>query len=108
MEEKCYVEVKNVSLVEADGDYYFPDAVTERGRKHLYELQNMVKQGNRAIMFYVIQRNDGKVFRPAEHIDPAYANALREASSNGVEVLAYRAEVTPEYIDIAEPVPIEL
>jgi len=106
--QKCYVEVKNVSLVEDDGDYYFPDAVTERGRKHLHELQNMVKEGNRAAMFFVIQRSDGKVFHPAQHIDPAYSNTLREASLNGVELLAYRAEVTPEFIDIAEAIPIEL
>ena len=106
--ETCYVEVKNVTLVEDDGGYYFPDSVTERGRKHLYELIDMVKQGHRSVMFYVIQRGDGNLFRPATHIDPAYAAALKEAVKNGVEIIAYRAEVSPEKIEIVAPVPWEL
>ncbi|TFG95703.1 MAG: DNA/RNA nuclease SfsA, partial [Calditrichales bacterium] len=100
--------VKNVTLVEDDGGYYFPDSVTERGRKHLYELIDMVKQGHRSVMFYVIQRGDGNLFRPATHIDPAYAAALKEAVENGVEIIAYRAEVSPEKIEIVAPVPWEL
>jgi sugar fermentation stimulation protein A len=98
--QRCYVEVKNVTLVEADGDYYFPDAVTERGRKHLLELSDMVSQGHRAVMFYIIQRSDGKTFKPAKHIDPAYAESLRQAHSNGVEIIVYGADVNPERINI--------
>lgn len=94
----CYTEVKNVTLVEEDGFYYFPDSVTERGRKHLYELIEMVKQGHRAVMFYVIQRNDGTIFKPAAHIDPAYAVSLKEAYAKGVEIMVYQAEVKPESI----------
>ena len=104
----CYIEIKNVTLVEDDGNYYFPDAVTTRGRKHLYELMEMVKQGHRAVMLYVIQRSDGKIFKPAKHIDPDYTEALKEAHKNGVEILAYRAEVSPQEIRIAEPVKWEI
>jgi sugar fermentation stimulation protein A len=103
--QKCYVEVKNVTLVEEDGCYYFPDAVTERGRKHLYELIEMVGQGHRSVMFYLIQRNDGSVFKPASHIDPKYSESLREALNRGVEIMVYQAEVTPESIVIKEKIP---
>lgn len=96
----CYIEVKNVTLVEEDGFYRFPDSVTERGRKHLYELAEMVKQGHRAVMLYVIQRNDGSIFRPAERIDPAYSESLREVHQLGVEILPYRADVTPGKIEL--------
>jgi sugar fermentation stimulation protein A len=101
----CYVEVKNVTLVENDGYYYFPDSVTERGRKHLFELMDMVDQGHRAVMLYIIQRSDGTRFKPAAHIDPAYAESLNEANMKGIEILAYRAEVRPELIEIKETVP---
>ena len=74
----CYVEVKNVTLVEEDGFYKFPDAVTERGRKHLSELLDVVKAGGRAVMLYVIQRSDGTIFKPAYEIDPAYGARLKE------------------------------
>jgi len=94
--ELCYVEVKNVTLLADDGYYAFPDAVTERGRKHLDELMNVVKAGHRAAMLYVISRSDGISFRAAHEIDPAYAAALTEAISAGVEVYAWRAHVSPE------------
>ncbi len=107
-ERLCYVEVKNVSLVENDGHYQFPDAVTERGRKHLYELGEMVSQGHRAVMLFLIQRSDGHIFKPAKSIDPDYAAALVEAFKNGVEILPYRAEVSPEKIEIVERIGYEL
>lgn len=100
----CYVEVKNVTLVESDGNYYFPDAVTERGRKHLYELINVVKSGNRAVMMFVVQRDDGDTFRPAAHIDPAYTKALREAYEKKVEILVYRAQVDPQKIELVQEI----
>ena len=103
-EKKCYVEVKNVTLVEADGGYYFPDAVTERGRKHLLELAAMTTAGYRAVMLYIIQRSDGHIFRPAAHIDPAYAAGLQQAHQQGVEILVYRAEVNPQKIEIVEKI----
>ncbi|MBD3225071.1 MAG: DNA/RNA nuclease SfsA [Caldithrix sp.] len=107
-EQKCYVEVKNVTLVEEDGFYKFPDAVTERGRKHLYELLSMKKAGNRAVMLYVVQRNDGTIFKPAVDIDANYAQALREAHRNGVEILVYQAEVNPNIIYIKQAIQYSL
>jgi sugar fermentation stimulation protein A len=100
----CYVEIKNVTLVEEDGCYYFPDSVTERGRKHLLELSAMVKAGHRAVLLFIIQRSAGSFFKPAAHIDPVYARALYQAHQQGVEILVYRAEVSPEKIELAEPV----
>lgn len=103
---RCYVEVKNTTLVDGAGAFMFPDAVTERGRKHLYELADMVAQGHRAAVVFLVQRADGEYFRPAREIDPAFADALAEAAASGVEVLAYRAEVAPERIEVVEPVPL--
>ncbi|MEN8255643.1 MAG: DNA/RNA nuclease SfsA [Verrucomicrobiota bacterium] len=100
----CYVEVKNVTLLADDGCYAFPDAVTERGRKHLDELVDAVKAGHRAAMLYVIPRSDGTTFRPAHEIDPAYAEALDSAMAAGVEAHAWRADASPEGIRLKKQV----
>jgi sugar fermentation stimulation protein A len=102
--ELCYVEVKNVTLLADDGCYAFPDAVTERGRKHLNELIEVVKAGHRAAMLFVIPRSDGSFFRAANKIDPAYADALDAAKAAGVEIYAWRADVSPEEIRLVEAV----
>jgi len=102
---KCFVEIKNVTLVE-DAVGLFPDAISERGTKHLRELTTVVKQGNRGIIFYCLQRNDAWEIRPADMIDPVYGKTLREAISQGVEALAYRAHVTTEEIYLCEPLPV--
>ena len=101
-DQLCYVEVKNVTLVEDDAFYKFPDAVTERGRKHLYDLLEVVKSGQRAVMLFVIQRSDGTIFKPADEIDPLYGQVLREVHEQGVEILAYRAQVSPQSIELTE------
>lgn len=88
----CYVEVKSTTLCEK-GVAMFPDAVTERGRKHLAGLSRAVKEGFRAVQFFCIARADVKEFRPAEHIDPAYSRALCEAQQSGVEVMAFTTEI---------------
>ncbi len=106
--QKCYVEIKNVTLVEQDGFYKFPDSVTTRGLKHLHELGDMVKQGHRAVMLYCIQRSDGTEFRPASEIDPKYATALKEAYRDGVEILAYRADISPESIELKHKTEFDL
>ncbi len=103
----CYVEVKNVTLLADDGCYTFPDAVTERGRKHLLELIDVVKAGHRAAMLYVVPRSDGNGFRAAHEIDPAYAKALDVAVSAGVEVYAWQAEVSPQACDLAIPITVK-
>jgi sugar fermentation stimulation protein A len=103
----CYVEVKNVTLVEG-GRALFPDAVTLRGQKHLRELEEVVRNGSRGIIFFVVQRGDADVVAPADCIDPHYGELLRRAVSFGVEALAYRALVTPETIVIKERLQVYL
>ena len=93
----CYVEVKNVTLVE-DGIAYFPDAVSKRGAKHLRELIEVVRNGDRGVIMFCVQRGDAVEVRPADHIDPEYGKWLRAAINEGVEALAYRATVTPTEI----------
>ena len=78
-----FIEVKNVSLVE-DGIAKFPDAVTERGQKHLLELMKLIDQGHTAELVFTIQRSDATVFSPAKEIDPEYAKLLKQAQDHGV------------------------
>lgn len=94
------VEAKNVTLVES-GVALFPDAVTERGRKHLYELARLARQGVRAAMFYLAPHPEARCFAPADMIDPAYAAALGEAVAAGVEVWAFAAVVDPEGVRLS-------
>jgi sugar fermentation stimulation protein A len=106
-DERCFVEVKNCTLVE-DSVAYFPDAVTSRGLKHLVELQRQVRSGDRATMFYLVQRMDANLFRPADNIDPAYGRELRKAIENGVEILAYDVHLDLEGISLNRPLDYEL
>ena len=106
-QKRCYVEVKNCTLIE-DGIAYFPDAVTARGLKHLVELQKLVRTGNRCVMFYLIQRDDASVFQPADHIDPAYGKAVRQAVRNGVEILVYDVKIDLKRIRLNRKVPFIL
>ncbi len=92
----CYLEVKNVTLMEAEGQGFFPDAVSERGSKHLRELILMAQQGHRAVLLFCVQHTGIKTVSPADNIDPVYGKTLREAIRAGVEVVAYGAEISPE------------
>jgi sugar fermentation stimulation protein A len=103
--KRCFVEVKNVTLVE-NGLALFPDAVTTRGQKHLNELMRVVREGDRGIIFFTVQRGDGTTVSPADAIDPEYGRLLRLAMMNGVEALAYRARITPQEILLTERIPI--
>ncbi|HED66273.1 MAG TPA: DNA/RNA nuclease SfsA [Planctomycetes bacterium] len=103
----CYVEVKNTTLAEG-GTALFPDAVTSRGLKHLGELREVVRRGERAVQFFFVSRTDVDTFRPADSIDPAYTAALREAASAGVEVLAWAARVAPEGVELDSPLVVDL
>jgi sugar fermentation stimulation protein A len=105
LRQRCFVEVKNVTLVE-HGQAFFPDAVTTRGQKHLNELMRVVREGDRGVIFFTVQRGDGMSVAPADTIDPEYGRLLRLALNNGVEALAYRAEVTPEEIRLTERLPV--
>ena len=102
----CYVEVKNVHLLREKGLAEFPDSVTVRGTKHLGELSNMVQEGARAVMFYLIQRTDTDRFAVAGDIDPNYQDAFVKAHEAGVEMLAYDTKITTTSIELASPVPI--
>ena len=103
----CYVEVKNVTLGRG-GRALFPDAVTARGTKHLNELMDVVARGERAAMLFVVQREDCRVMEPADDIDPLYGRTLREAAAAGVELLAYRARVSPRELRLERPLPVVL
>jgi len=105
--EKCYVEIKNCTLVE-EGIAMFPDAVTTRGQKHLDELVDLVSCGHRGVIFFLIQRMDATVFRPAEMIDPIYAQKLRQAVKKGVEVIAMDTIINTRMIRIKNHVPVQL
>lgn len=96
---RCYIEIKNVHL-KRDNRVEFPDAVTERGLKHLREMMVMVEQGHRAAMVYVVQRGDGEVFSLAKDIDPAYAEMAKVAKQHGVEFYAYPCEMTATSITL--------
>lgn len=99
---KCYIEIKSCTLLEA-GVGYFPDAVTTRGQKHLRELIQMVQQGHRAVLLFVVQHSGISVVKPAKHIDPLYADLLKQAIKLGVEVLAYQSSVSPHASFITGP-----
>lgn len=103
----CYVEVKNVTMrrdLKPGAPVEFPDGVTARGAKHLVELSDMVKQGHRAVMFYLVQRGDGSGgVTIARDIDPEYGKALDAAKKAGVEIVAYGCTLTPDEIKVAKP-----
>jgi len=104
--QETFVEVKNVTLRDGNSKRaLFPDAVTARGKKHLEELSREVKKGNRAVMFYLLNRSDLDSVAPAKEIDPEYAKAVKSAVKNGVEILAYQTTITPKGIQIKRRVP---
>lgn len=102
---ETWVEVKNVTLA-ADGIAMFPDSVTERGTKHLRELQAIAQAGGRALQVYLVQRGDCVTFRPAHEIDPVYAATLKEAIASGVQVIALGCTVTPTSITVDRRLPV--
>ncbi|MGE0021249.1 MAG: DNA/RNA nuclease SfsA [Draconibacterium sp.] len=105
--EKCFVEVKNVTMKE--GKFaLFPDAVTTRGQKHLNTLVEVKAAGMRAVMLYVIQRMDVDVFGAAVNIDPDYSEMLIKAAESGVEIIAMQAKVTPDSIEFVRKLPVQL
>ena len=102
----CYVEVKSVTLLSQtepqSGQGYFPDAKTERGQKHLRELIEIVQQGHRAVLFFAVLHEGINQVSAAEHIDMKYAKLLTEAIENGVEVIAYKAKISANEIQLQE------
>ncbi|WP_448553607.1 DNA/RNA nuclease SfsA [Thalassotalea montiporae] len=110
----AYVEVKSVTLLDAQaythsekqGHGYFPDAVTTRGQKHLRELMHIAAQGQRAVLLFAVLHSGITSFAAAAHIDPTYAQLLNEAIAAGVEVLVYKAEISPEGMVLKHPLTI--
>lgn len=102
----CFVEVKNVHLRRRDDLAEFPDSVTSRGAKHLAELAAQVADGARAVMLFIVQRDDCQSLAMADDLDAHYAKAFATARAAGVEALAYVCKVTPEAITVYRQIPI--
>ena len=103
----CWVETKSVTLVE-DGVAYFPDVPTARGSRHLRELLDIVKQGQRAAVVFIVQREDATAFAPAASVDPEFAQTLNQVADAGVEVRAYVCRVTMTEITLDHAIPVHL
>jgi sugar fermentation stimulation protein A len=106
-EDICFIEVKGVTL-EKDGWSYFPDAPTDRGRKHIDELIHAVKNGYRAVLLFIVQIEHARGFSPNSLTDPAFSQKVKQAQDMGVEVLAYCCHVSPEEVRIIRQIPIVL
>jgi len=105
--EDTYIEIKNCSLA-IDGCAMFPDAVTTRGTKHLHELIRLKKEGFNACIFFLVQRMDADRFAPASQIDPVYAETIEQATTAGVQILVYQAEVNPVGIEVVGALPCRI
>lgn len=105
--QKCFVEVKNVTLVEKDVAL-FPDVVTSRGTKHLKHLARIVENGDRAIICFVVQRMDPNSFLPAWQIDPHFSQTLSDVYAKGVEILVYQANISINEIKLVRRLPFNL
>ena len=103
----CWVEVKGVTLV-ANGWAAFPDAPTERGRRHIAELIERRRAGEDAAVLFIVQNPSGEVFRPHHETDPAFAALVRRAAHWGVRILAYRLMVNEEEMTVADRLPVRI
>lgn len=104
---RCWVEVKNSSMA-VGTECRFPDSPTERGRKHLEDLAERVEAGDRAVLVFFVHRPDVDRFRPAWEIDPAYAAALTDAVTRGVEVLPLSSRLSARGVTVGPPLPFAL
>ncbi len=103
----CYVEIKNVHMMRKHGHAEFPDSVTERGAKHLAEMSDMVREGHRAVMVFLIQRADASRLSLARDVDASYGTAFDAATAAGVEAIAIRCSLSTEAIRVDKTVPIK-
>ena len=104
---RCLLEVKSCTLVE-DGRALFPDAVTERGRRHLLHLVQALGEGYRASLLFLLQREDAEAVSPNDRTDPRFGEALRLAAGRGVEILAYRSRMEKDRIHLGSRLDVEL
>ena len=98
---KTYIEVKSVTLLEGQQGY-FPDTVTTRGQKHLRELMSIVKGGDRVVLLFTVLHTGINNVKAAKHIDEKYAALLQQAINAGVEILVYKADISPVHIFLSE------
>lgn len=101
-----FIEIKNVSMAE-NGKALFPDAVTERGQKHILEMIELMEQGFTCEFVFVIQRSDCTSFSPADDIDPEYGKLLRLAQKKGLKISPFACDLTPTGITL-QPTPLKL
>lgn len=103
----CYIEVKSVTLLQQSIGY-FPDAVTVRGQKHLRELAKIAENGERAVLFFAVLHTGIEDVSPARHIDARYAELLAQARQSGVEVLCYKAQLSPDGMMLEKPLVVKV
>ena len=106
LEGLCYIEVKSVTLVQ-NGTGLFPDAPTERGRRHLETLAMAVQQGHRAAVIFVVQRSDASAFSANRPADPDFSHTLADVIGRGVEAYAYRCTVSRRHVRLADSMPVQ-
>jgi sugar fermentation stimulation protein A len=104
----CWVEVKSVTLSRDAGLAEWPDCVSARGARHIAELEAVVARGDRAVVLFLVQRNDCDRFGLAHDLDPAFSRALAGAVAAGVEVLTYGCEMGPDRIVVSRRLPLML
>ena len=102
--KSTYIEVKSVTLLDRSSGF-FPDAVTERGRKHLKKLGELALSGARCILLFCVNHSGINQVKPAHYIDPAYSEALGKAIDAGVEALCYKTKISTNNIEITEKIP---
>lgn len=103
---RAVVEVKSATLGVGGGITRFPDAVSERARRHVEALADLARAGERAVLLFCAMRDDTRRIEPADEVDPAYGRALRAAAGAGVELLGYRCDVSPDGVRLRDRVPV--
>lgn len=104
----CWIEVKSLTLLLADGRGAFPDAVSERAHRHLASLCDRVRAGDRAVLFFCVQHTAVRYATPADEVDRDYGRSLRAAADLGVEILAGACRITSTAISLESPLPVRL
>lgn len=107
MEHNCFINTFQVNWVER-GVALFPDSPSPRMAKSVRQLAEIAQQGHRAAAFFFVQRSDCTLFKPAEEVDKDFLKAMLAAQSAGVEVMAYKARITPDAITLGKPLPYTL
>lgn len=106
-DEQGFIEVKGVTL-EEQGVAMFPDAPTARGTKHVLELAKAVQEGYKGWILFIVQMKGCHLFTPNRRMDQAFADALVQASRQGVQIIAYDSLVTEDELLLGEKIPVRL